>query len=194
MSAGDPSTRTRELSVLDRDLTRFLVDLSIALHRFAMYPPAHPALSLALDTLGRHLDTLLQNRPRIAIGVARDRLVAEGVVTDGRQPLLSSLAGRLHRHQFSALAFCPGTTIDEHQPVEAYDQVIVGYLQQIADETRTARTPEVTELRRWVSTLVSSMYPDTLRHPAGPVRGARLTVPASLSRAVPCGGARFLAS
>ena len=53
--------------------------------------------------------------------------------------------------------------IDEHQPVEAYDQVIVGYLQQIADETRTARTPEATELRRRVSTLVSSMRPDTLR-------------------------------
>ena len=53
--------------------------------------------------------------------------------------------------------------IDEHQPVEAYDQVIVGYLQQIAEETRTARTPEATELRRRVSTLVSSMHPDTLR-------------------------------
>jgi hypothetical protein len=259
MSTGDPSAHTAELSVLDRDLTRFLVDLSIALHRFAMYPPAHPALSIALDTLGRHLDILLQRRPKIAIGVARDRLVIEGVVTDGRQPLLSALADRLHRHHLAALAFCPGTTIDElrtivaalardpagdagplggqgltwphatlypltvgsleilqdaggpleapgyssaelwvglaqaalgrddtidsapgssepaldpvlvaraineHQPVEGYDQVIVGYLQQIAGETRTARTPESLELRRRVSTLVSSMTPDTLR-------------------------------
>jgi hypothetical protein len=263
MSAGDPSAHTPELRVLDRDLTRFLVYLSIALHRFAIYPHAHPALALALDILGRHLEVLLQNRPKIAIGVAGDRLVIEGVVTDERQPLLSSLADRLHRHQLSALAFCPGTTIDElqsvvaaiardpageagpigrqggmqgmtwphitlhpltvgsleivegggeedeargcrsaelwvglaqaalgrddaagsapgsvapvlepalvaraideHQPVEAYDQVIVGYLQQIADETRTAHTPEATELRRRVSTLVSSMHPDTLR-------------------------------
>ena len=263
MTAGDPSAHTPGIRVLDRDLTRFLVDLSIALHRFAIYPHAHPALSLALDTLGRHLEILLQNRPKVAIGVARDRLVIEGVVTDERQPLLSSLADRLHRHQLSALAFCPGTTIeelrsvvaaiardadgdagplgrqggaqgltwphitlypltvgsleivddgggdndapgchsaelwvglaqaalgrddsaspapgssapvlepalvaraiDEHQPVEAYDQVIVGYLQQIADETRTARTPESMELRRRVSTLVSSMHPDTLR-------------------------------
>jgi len=263
MSAGDPSAHTPSLGVLDRDLTRFLVDLSIALHRFGIYPHAHPALSLALDALGRRLEVLLQHRPKIAIGVARDRLVIEGVVTDARQSLLSSLSDRLHRHQLSALAFCPGTTIDElrsvvaaiaqdpagdagplgrqggmqgltwphitlypltvgsleivedgdgeneapgchsaelwvglaqaalgrddaagsapgssapvlepalvaraideHQPVEAYDQVIVGYLQQIADETRTARTPEATELRRRVSTLVSSMRPDTLR-------------------------------
>jgi len=247
---------------LERDLTRFLVDLSIALHRFAMYPPGHPSLSLVLETLGRHAGILLQNRTKIAIGVARDRLVIEGVVTDERQPLLSALADRLHRHHLSALAFCRGTTIDElrsvvaavardpagdagplgrqggtqgltwphvtlhpltvgglemvdgggeegapgchsaelwvglaqaalgrddpagsapdsaaptlepalvaraideHQPVEAYDQVIVGYLQQIAEETRTARTPEATELRRRVSTLVSSMHPDTLR-------------------------------
>jgi hypothetical protein len=261
MNDREPSSHPAERGVLERDLTRFLVDLSIALHRYAMYPPGHPSLSLVLENLGRHAEILLQNRPKIAIGVARDRLVIEGVVTDERQPLLCALADRLHRHHLSALAFCRGTTIDElrsvvaavagdpageagplgrqggtqgltwphvtlypltvgglemvdggggeggpgchsaelwvglaqaalgrdaagsapvsappplepalvahaideHQPVEAYDQVIVGYLQQIAEETRTARTPEATELRRRVSTLVSSMRPDTLR-------------------------------
>ena len=260
MTARDLSARTPERAVLERDLTRFLVDLSIALHRFAMYPAGHPSLALVLETLGRHAEILLQNRPKIAIGVARDRLVIEGVVTDERQPLLRALADRLHRHHLSALAFCRGATIDElrgvveavagdpagdagplgrqrgaqaptwphvtlypltvgglemvegsegeapacrsaelwvglaqaalgreepagssagsapplepalvaraideHQPLEAYDQVIVGYLQQIAEETRTARTPEAAELRRRVSTLVSSMRPDTLR-------------------------------
>jgi hypothetical protein len=53
--------------------------------------------------------------------------------------------------------------IDEHQHLEGYDQVIVGYLQQIAEEVRTTHTPESLELRRRVSTLVSTLHPETLR-------------------------------
>jgi hypothetical protein len=246
-----------ESKVLEGDLSRFLVDLSIALHRFAMYPPGHPSLGAMLETLGRRAESLLQQHPKIAVGVARDRLVIEGLVTDARHPLLSALAERLHRHLLSALTIRRGLTmreladvvraiasdpsadagplgsgatdlasawphvslyplsagglemvegtegqadpgersaelwvglaraalgrevpdssartvepaavaraIDEHQAVEAYDQVIVGYLQQIADEVRTAQASDTMELRRRVSTLVSAMHPDTLR-------------------------------
>ena len=53
--------------------------------------------------------------------------------------------------------------IDEHQRVEAYDQVIVGYLLQIAEELRSARGAEAQELRRRTSMLVSAMQPETLR-------------------------------
>jgi hypothetical protein len=243
--------------VLERHVSRFLVDLSIALHRFSMYPVGHPALGIIVDTLARRAGALLQSRQRIAIGVARDRLVIEGVVTDAAHPLLRGLAERLHRHHLSALTIYRGLTvdelfdlittvasaperdgplggrlaglegswphvglypltvgalemvdadgaeggpgssrcaglwvglaqaalgrevepesappsepaavaraIDEHQPAEAYDQVIVGYLQQIAEEIRTTDAPETGELRRRVSTLVSTMHPATLR-------------------------------
>lgn len=254
--AAAPAPPRSESAVLEHRLSRFLVDLSIALHRFAMYPPGHPSLADALETLGRGAEALLLEHPKIAVGVARDRLVIEGVVTDARHALLSALADRLHRHLLSALTIRRGVTmrelgdvvraiasdpsgdagplgrgaanlasawphvslyplsagglemieeteseaapadrsaelwvglaraalgrevpdssggvepaavaraIDEHQPVEAYDQVIVGYLQQIAEEVRTAQAPDTVELRRRVSALVSAMHPDTLR-------------------------------
>ena len=52
--------------------------------------------------------------------------------------------------------------IDEHKRVEAYDQVVVGYLLQIAEELRGAEGEEAEELRRRTSTLVSAMQPETL--------------------------------
>jgi hypothetical protein len=53
--------------------------------------------------------------------------------------------------------------IDEHQHGEAYDQVIVGYLLQIAEELKAAGGQEAVELRRRTSRLIGEMQPDTLR-------------------------------
>ncbi len=64
------------------------------------------------------------------------------------------------------LALDPGVVaraIDEHQKADAYDQVIVGYLLQIADQLRNANGPEAWELRRRTSLLVSAMQPETLK-------------------------------
>jgi hypothetical protein len=245
---------------LPLDLSRFLVDLSIAMHRVAMYPSGHPALVPALNRLGQRAEQILEQRVRIAIGIARDRLVIDGLATDARHPILRGLAERLHQHQVAALTFtrgvelaeltdvvtvlgqdpdrgdgplgassadrrvrwphvsfhtltiggldivedstggvdgAPVTThaelwvglaraaleedidpaqgtaeiepevvaqaIDEHQRVEAYDQVIVGYLLQIAEELRSATGAQAAELRRRTSMLVSAMQPETLK-------------------------------
>jgi hypothetical protein len=59
-----------------------LTGLSIALQRRAMYPPGHPSLVPVLDGLARRLQALLDDRPRVAVGVARDQLVIEGVASD----------------------------------------------------------------------------------------------------------------
>ena len=45
----------------------------------------------------------------------------------------------------------------------AYDQVIVGYLLQIAEELKTAGTAEALALRRRTSRLIRDLQPDTLR-------------------------------
>jgi hypothetical protein len=257
LAPGGPADSHR--AVLPPDLSRFLVDFSIALHRIALYPRDHPSLVPALGTLARRAEVLLQDRPRFAVGVARDRLVIEGVVSEVRHPLLRGLAEHLHRHHLAAISFLRGldsseltdvvaalaedpdrgqgslgrlsraqapswphvalhpitidgleivdgntepatgvsgrytdlwiglacaalersagddsTTfagepeavahaIDEHQPVEAYDQVIVGYLLEIAEDLRAAGSAEAVELRRRVSSLVSTMQPETLR-------------------------------
>src|SRR5881392_1417814 len=55
--------------------------------------------------------------------------------------------------------------IDEHPRTDAaaYDQVIVGYLLQIADELKAAGSAEAVALRRRTSRLIRALKPETLR-------------------------------
>ena len=47
--------------------------------------------------------------------------------------------------------------IASHERDSAYDQVIVGYMLQIADELKAGQTPESAALRRRISKLIASM-------------------------------------
>jgi len=261
-----------ERATLSRELSDFLIELSIALHKHSMYPEDHPSLEPAALGLLRRADALLQDRASLSLGVARDQLVIEGVATDSRHPVLAELAGRLHRHHLGAVSFHRGVdldeirdvlrtlaveadrtgqplglgdparlsawrhirlhpmtyerlellddaglppdladsagsadesglrdarvrgaqmwiglaraalagqlgedeapptkpaviakAIDEHPKSEAYDQVIVGYLLQIAEELKSAGGQEAVELRRRTSRLIGEMQPTTLR-------------------------------
>ncbi|MEX2179457.1 MAG: hypothetical protein WD801_12155 [Gemmatimonadaceae bacterium] len=54
--------------------------------------------------------------------------------------------------------------IDSRQQEQAYDQVIVGYLLQIAEELKkSGGTPETLELQKRISELVKQLSPETLR-------------------------------
>jgi hypothetical protein len=270
---GYSPTAGKERAALSRELSEFLIELSIALHKHAMYPEGHPSLAPAANGVVRRGDLLMQDRPSISLGVARNQLVIEGVATDPRHPVLAELAGRLHRHHLGAITFSRGLepievqdalrtiaveadrsgqplglgdparlsawkhvrlhpltyerlelldrgpvlptdlttdgggddefsrdsrvrgaqlwiglaraalagqiTDDESPPTkpaaiamaienhgrnEAYDQVIVGYLLQIADELKRAGGQEAVELRRRMSKLIVEMRPETLRH------------------------------
>ncbi len=261
-----------ETAALSRDLADFLIELSIALHKNAIYPPGHPLLKNTVAGVTRRLGALLQERATLSLGVARHQLVIEGVATDANHPLLRELAQRLHRHHLGALRFMQGITpeevadvlrtiaggtrddtplglgprenlslwknvrlyaltydqlelldesdepppdaaapreqrggrgaqlwvglaraalaaesmqqadaaaspppeqstdpvmvakaIDEHGKDVAYDQVIVGYLLQIAEELKAKRGTEGVALQRRISKLVGTMQPQTLR-------------------------------
>ncbi len=263
---------SKERSALSRELSEFLIELSIALHKHAMYPDGHPSLAPAAAGVVRRGEMLFQDRPTISLGVARNQLVIEGVATDPKHPVLADLAGRLHRHHLGAITFSRGLeqaevqnalrtlaveadrstplgigdpaklsvwkhvrlhpmtyerlelleqapglppdlaadadsadeeftrdarvrgaqlwiglaraalagqlgedeapstkpaviakAIDSHARGEAYDQVIVGYLLQIAEELKAAGGQEAVELRRRTSKLIGDMQPDTLR-------------------------------
>ena len=247
-------------SVLTRELSEFLVELSVALHRHSMYPTGHPSLGPAVEAIVRRAEKLLQDRPMIALGVARRQLIIEGVATDPNQAVLRRLAEGLHRHHIGAMSIARGVepdefreallalsheaerdgalglrrsgqqlewrhlklhplnfdglalvddgvstshegggtrpsstevelwiglaraalsadegsdhvetgpdavarAIDEHPRAEAYDQVIVGYLFQIANELKTASGDKAEELRRRTSKLIGSLRPETL--------------------------------
>jgi hypothetical protein len=262
-----------ERATLSRELSEFLIELSIALHKHSMYPEDHPSLEPAALGVLRRADALLRDRASLSLGVARNQLVIEGVATEPRHPVLAELAGRLHRHHLGAVSFHRGVdldeirdvlrtvaveadrtgqplglgdparlsawrhirlhpmtyerlellneaglppdladparsadesgglrdarvrgaqmwiglaraalagqlgddeapptkpaviakAIDEHPKSEAYDQVIVGYLLQIAEELKSAGGQEAVELRRRTSRLIGEMQPTTLR-------------------------------
>jgi hypothetical protein len=247
-----------ERATLSRDLADFLVELSIALHKHAMYPQGHPSLQPAAAALTRRAGLLLENRATLSLGVARNQLVIEGVATDPAHPVLRELGARLHRHHLGAVTFRRGvdeaevadalkvlaveadrtgrplglegperlkawphvqlhpltyerlelaeeggkpadgdaraaqlwvglaraalaTAPEDATPTEpaviaqaidaratgggdaAYDQVIVGYLLQIAAELKTAGGREASALRRRTSRLIRTLKPETLR-------------------------------
>src|SRR5438093_10655802 len=257
-----------ERATLSRDLADFLIELSIALHKHAMYPEGHPSLAPAAAGLTRRAALLLEDRATVSLGVARNQLVIEGVATDPKHPVLRELAGRLHRHHLGAITFRRGVeegevadalrtlaieaertgqplglgdrarlaawphvqlhaltyerleltdkagpapeegdaraaqlwvglaraalatapedtrptptepaviaqAIDEHSKVggaggaTAYDQVIVGYLLQIAAELKTAGSTEAAALRRRTSRLIRTLKPETLQRLVG---------------------------
>src|SRR2546426_8746885 len=102
-----------ERATLSRDLADFLIELSIALHKHAMYPEGHPSLAPAAAGVVRRAELLLQDRSTLSLGVARQQLVIEGVATDPKHPVLAELAGRLHRHHLGAATFSRGVTAGE---------------------------------------------------------------------------------
>jgi hypothetical protein len=107
------SPGTSERVALPQELSEFLIELSIALHRTSMYPWGHPSLERAGSGVVTRLASLLLDRPSISIGVARRQLVIEGVATDPKHPMLRSLAEKLHRHHLGAMVFERGVTTEE---------------------------------------------------------------------------------
>lgn len=257
-SPSAPSAPVPERAALSRELADFLIDLSIGLHKHTMYPEGHPSLEPAAFAVTRRAEHLFESRTTLALGVARQQLVIEGVATDPKNPLLTDLAGRLHRHHLGAVTFHRGLrvnevtdllrtlaveaertgepiglgpaeqlrawdhirlhsvtyerlelvdeegpaerglrgaqlwvglaraalaaeamaddvpppssepsviakAIDEHPRSAAYDQVIVGYLLQIAEELKQTGGAEAVALRRRTSKLVGALQPGTLR-------------------------------
>jgi hypothetical protein len=99
---------------LSRDLSDFLVELSITMNKHAIYPSSHPLLDVAVDGVSNRLAVLfVEERESLSIGVARKQLIIEGVATDPQNPVLKELAQRLHQHRVGALKFVRGIGRDE---------------------------------------------------------------------------------
>ena len=98
---------------LSRELSEFLIDLAIGVHRYAMYPPEHPSLGRVAENMIARLAQLFLERHDLSIGVARERLVIEGLATESKHPVLSDLARRLHGHMLGAISFTRGTRVQE---------------------------------------------------------------------------------
>ena len=256
-----PSAKPARVT-FSKPFSDLLVELSIALQKFVMYPDGHPLLEPAAAAVVRRAERIMEDRATIAFGVARHQLIIEGVATDPKQPVLRRLADSLNRHHLGAISLSRGLAaaeiagalrevgaetganrvvpiglrkpeeqpvwphvrlhpltfdrlalvadapadatspdktratelwiglasaamtksgassdepaatepaviaraIEEHARVEAYDQVIVGYLQQIARELKDTSSAETAALRRRTARMLASLKPETLRH------------------------------
>ncbi|HRZ10399.1 MAG TPA: hypothetical protein P5319_10990, partial [Gemmatimonadales bacterium] len=100
-----PADRAAEGKTLSRELSVFLIQLSVGLHKYGTYPKGHPVIEHAASAVFSGLSALLQQRDGLAIGVARDQLIVEGAATDTENAVLRDLAYRLHRHQIGVIRF-----------------------------------------------------------------------------------------
>ena len=101
------------MATLARDLSDFLVEFSIVLHKRALYPNGHPHLQESAARFVSRLESLVEHRDGLTIGVARHQLIIGGVATDARNALLSDLARRLHRQRIASIRFKRGAVLDE---------------------------------------------------------------------------------
>lgn len=127
----DTSTAAPERAALSRELSEFLVELSMGVHRHAMYPAGHPSLAPVVDSVVGRLTGILEDRRTLTIGVARRQLLVEGVVTDQRHPVLADLASRIHDHQLSGVSFDRGVTATD----------VAGLLHALASDSEHGGTP-----------------------------------------------------
>ncbi|HEX2718860.1 MAG TPA: hypothetical protein VHM67_14370 [Gemmatimonadaceae bacterium] len=96
------------MTSLSRDLVDFLIELSIAMQKFAIYPLGHPMLATTTDRLERRLLPLLGEQETLSLGVAHNQLVIEGIATDEHHAVLRDLAQRLHGHHLGAVKISRG--------------------------------------------------------------------------------------
>lgn len=106
-------TASPQRATLSRELGEFLIELSIGVHRYAMYPAGHPSLRPAVENLVLRMSRLFESRASLDIGVAHEQLVIEGVATEVRHPVLSDLARKLHGHQLAAVSLRSGVGMRE---------------------------------------------------------------------------------
>jgi hypothetical protein len=94
-----------------------MVELSVALHKYSMYPDGHPLLESAVLGLTRKLTLALSERQMIAIAVARNHLVVDGVPTDPAHNVTRDLALKLFRREIGAIRLYEGVKEAELQDV-----------------------------------------------------------------------------
>lgn len=135
--------RQAESKTLSRELSVFLIQLSIGLHKYGTYPKGHPVIDNAAGAVYAGLAALLGSREALAVGVARDQLIVEGAATDPDNAVLRELAQRLHRHQIGVIKFRKDIAPEE----------LVEFLQVVSAEANRQDMPfglrPTEEIDRW---------------------------------------------
>lgn len=105
--------RGTETEAMRAPVVELLLEVSIGVHRHAMYPAGHPSLKpVAAETLQR-LTRALGEGDSLRLGVLRDRFIEGDAHSDPRHPILSELAARIHDHEVASIEFRRGVSAAE---------------------------------------------------------------------------------
>jgi hypothetical protein len=137
---------------MERPLGLDAADVSARWEHVKVFPLTYEKLEL-LDEQGDESAAAAEGQMRsgraaqLWVGMARAALAADTALDDPEQSLEPVVVAK---------------AIDEHQREVAYDQVIVGYLLQIAEELKTAKGAEAVALQKRISGMVGALKEDTL--------------------------------
>ncbi len=112
MGASDERANPGE-QLLAPEITELLLELSLGVHRYAMYPAGHPSLENVAESVHERFRKAFASRYALTVTVLNEQLEVEGAASDPSHPVLSDLARRLHDHQLGALSVEPGITLDQ---------------------------------------------------------------------------------
>ncbi len=96
-----------------RQLSEFIYALNIARKQVAAYPPGHPMILSAAEKLLALKEKLLEFRPELTIGIARDTLLIDDKQLDPRNPVYRDLAVSLFGARVASLTVMAGSTVDD---------------------------------------------------------------------------------
>jgi uncharacterized membrane protein YgcG len=102
------ATTSTPTESLTREMADLMVELSVGLHKYSMYPDGHPLLESAVSGITRRLQLVLAEKQMIAIAVARNHLVVDGVPTDPSHTVTRDLALKLFRREIGAIRLYEG--------------------------------------------------------------------------------------
>lgn len=139
MSNTSSTPASQDPPALPRDVIVFLVQFSAALNKTRAYPPGHPVLIAAVESVVQHLIGLLSSRGTLTIGIGAHQILVDGAASDLTHGVMRDLASRLHHHQLAAIRIAQGIGVDE----------IEGMLSMLADETWRQGRPVGLILQEW---------------------------------------------
>ena len=131
-TSGEVPVASDKPPALAKPLIDLLIEMSVGLHKYSMYPDGHKLLDTAMSGVWRKLNDAIGDAPKLAIGVARNQLIIEGVPSDENSPVLRDLALKLYRRRIGGIVL--EKSIDEAEltdlfrTIARYDATLIDML------------------------------------------------------------------
>ena len=84
-----------------------LAELSRAVHKIGMYPPEHPLVPAAIQTVQESVAAALSSIPSLRLGVAKEKILFDGEPLDEKNSALRWIAKCLHGAGIAVLDLTP---------------------------------------------------------------------------------------